>query len=173
MIRHTDSLILVWRIAEIEANHLGSKEIEPEHLFLGLLKVVDVDIGKVLSKLDSKAREPIEEDVHFLRALFDEFLVDTTFMRRRLRKQLPRLPERRGDSKIKLRRSAKSRKLFTHAEAVSKAASGGNVFLIHLMAAILDLHLPEVEGVLDAANVSPGEFGSYISGIAAHGKKVG
>ena len=171
MIRHTDSLIFVWKIAEIEAKHLGSREIEPEHLFLGLLKSVDVDVSKVLSRTNRSSLKQIECDVNLLRALFDEFLVDTTFMRRRLRKRITPQNPGTGTPSKRLRRSPKSRALFSRAEAVSENASDGNVLLVHLMASILELHLPEIEGVLDAANVSPGEFGAYIDGIAKHGRK--
>lgn len=171
MIRHTDSLLFVWRISEIEAKHLGSREIEPEHLFLGLLKSVDVDVSKVLAKINQNSLKQIESDVNLLRALFDEFLVNTTFMRRRLRKRIPPQTSSTGTTSKKLRRSPESRALFSRAEGLSENASNGNVLLVHLMASILELRLPEIEGVLDAANVCPGEFGAYIDGIAKHGRK--
>ena len=44
MVRHADSLLLVWKLAELEAQHLNHTEIHPEHFFLGLLKIVDIDV---------------------------------------------------------------------------------------------------------------------------------
>ena len=47
---YSNSLILVWRIAEIEARHLKSSAIEPAHVLLGLCKVVDLDLSELVSK---------------------------------------------------------------------------------------------------------------------------
>ena len=41
---HSNSLILVWRVAEFEARHSKASTIEPTHLMLGLCKVVDLDL---------------------------------------------------------------------------------------------------------------------------------
>src|SRR5438477_6222983 len=41
--RHSNSLILVWRVAEFETRHLNAPKIEPTRLLLGLCKVVDLD----------------------------------------------------------------------------------------------------------------------------------
>ena len=41
---HSNSLILVWRVAEYEARNLKASMIEPSHLLLGLCKIVDVDL---------------------------------------------------------------------------------------------------------------------------------
>ena len=45
-----DSLFLVWRLAELEAINLNSERIDPPHFFLGLLKVVDIDLWRLLLK---------------------------------------------------------------------------------------------------------------------------
>jgi hypothetical protein len=47
---HSDSLILVWRVAEFEARHSKASTIEPTHLLLGLPalpRLVPVVIGKL------------------------------------------------------------------------------------------------------------------------------
>src|SRR5258705_2661028 len=86
MIRHADSLVLVWKVAEMEAQHLGSPLIEPVHYFLGLLKVVDVDLDQVnsLRERGAVAVEEITQDIGDLRLAFDRADVETTPLRRRL-----------------------------------------------------------------------------------------
>ena len=37
------SLLVVWRLAELEAKHLGATQLEPAHFLIGLAKAVDVD----------------------------------------------------------------------------------------------------------------------------------
>jgi hypothetical protein len=75
MVRHIDSLILVWHIAEIEARNLGSRHIDPPHLFLGLLKIVDLDLEKALAKSSTYDAAAISAEVEALRVsggVFDD-----------------------------------------------------------------------------------------------------
>jgi len=49
--KHSPSLILVWRVAEFEARHAKASTIEPNHLLLGLCKVVDLDLPEFVTKI--------------------------------------------------------------------------------------------------------------------------
>src|ERR1700747_2049483 len=89
---HSQSLISIWRIAEIEARHLNAPEIEPTHLLLGLCKVVDVDLPSIVSK-DAPDRDEILEEllreVRRLRTVFRVAGVNAKALRRRLRRASP------------------------------------------------------------------------------------
>ena len=44
---HNPALLLLWKVAAIEASHLDSEYIEPIHFILAALKTVDIDINEV------------------------------------------------------------------------------------------------------------------------------
>ena len=93
MVRHADSLLLVWKLAELEAQHLDHTEIQPEHFLLGLLKIVDIDVIKLVEVWQEEGRESVEQissDISAVRSVFGDSSVDTTILRRRLRRRLGR-----------------------------------------------------------------------------------
>src|SRR5260221_6710788 len=72
--RHSDSLILVWQLAELEARHLNSPTIEPTHLLLGILRSVDVDLLALFANHSPNRDEILEEalrEVRRLRTVFE------------------------------------------------------------------------------------------------------
>lgn len=74
---HTDSLLLVWRLAEIEAINMKSEWIETVHFVLGLLKSADIDIRSLLAKgghSDQDTIDEIERGIGLVRECFDEFV---------------------------------------------------------------------------------------------------
>jgi ATP-dependent Clp protease ATP-binding subunit ClpC len=160
VVRHIDSLVLVWRIAELEAIHLGSKQIEPPHLFIGLLKVVDLDIEKVMAGAAAVHVEGINREVQSLRDCFGEFVLDATRLRRRLRRYLGKETSR-NESKVKnIRRSSRSREVFSAAESLADK-SEGIVHPLHLLAALLQHQDSMIEGVLEEVGCFPTELRRY------------
>jgi len=159
MVRHIDSLILAWQIAEIEARHVGSHHIEPAHLFLGLLKIVDLDLAKVLTKSSSYDTTAISGEIATLRSAFGEYDLDTTLIRRRFRRYL-----KKGDPlerSVHLHRSQKARAVFAQAERLAEPA-GGNVHPLHLAVALLKGQDPSIESVLEEAGCFPTELRRYL-----------
>jgi len=133
MIRHSDSLVLAWKIAELEARNLGSREIEPAHFFLGLLKEVDLSVGFVADYFKNGRQDSVEQltkDVSELKSAFAAGNIESTPIRRQLRSALH---SGHDSTKGRLRRSCESRKVFLSAEALSKSV----VRPIHLLAALL------------------------------------
>ena len=63
MIRHSKSLILVWQLAELEALNLKQDTIKPAHFLLGILKVVDIDLFKILEKQVEEVADEIRYDI--------------------------------------------------------------------------------------------------------------
>jgi ATP-dependent Clp protease ATP-binding subunit ClpC len=159
MVRHIDSLVLVWRIAEIEARHLGSRQIEPSHLFLGLLKIVDLNLEKALVQATSIDTAAVNTEVEFLRRSFGEYDLDTTRIRRRFRRYL-----KKGEPiepNVHLRRSPKARETFARAEALAEPL-GGNVHPLHLAVALLQQQDASSESILEEAGCFPTELRRYF-----------
>jgi hypothetical protein len=141
--RHADSLVLVWKLAEIEAQHLGSPLIEPAHYFLGLLKVVDIDLDRVLDLRGlGGSADQIRRDVTDLRLAFDRANVETTLVRRQLRNRLRKGPDQNNGH---LRRSTQSRIAFKISEAFAKS---GMLKPIGLLSILIEFSIPCIDEVL-------------------------
>lgn len=80
------ALFLVLKLATFEAKHAQSKTITKDHLFLGLLKLVDVDLKDYLSELSKPEKTATNVEVENLRKSL--CILDTTYTRRSLRKLL-------------------------------------------------------------------------------------
>ena len=163
MVKHIDSLVLVWRIADLEAIHLGSKQIEPPHLFLGLLKVVDLNIDKALAGTTVLHVDEVKREVQSLQDCFDEFVLDTTRLRRRLRRYLCKDKPSVPSNAKSIRRSSRSREVFASAEKLADK-SEGIVHPLHLLAALLQHQDPTIEGILEEAECFPTELRRYAIG---------
>ena len=80
------ALFLVIKLASFEARHGQAKTITKDHLFLGLLKIVDADLDDYLTQLSKPEHHATREEVEELRKAL--CLLDTTFTRRSLRRLL-------------------------------------------------------------------------------------
>lgn len=147
MIKYSESLILVWKISSIEARNLSARFLEPQHLFLGLLKSVDINLTAISQFLefDTPQLAQIARDLSDVRMVFDRCQIESTPMRRRLRK----IETENIDitlSEKKLRRSNESRAIFKFAEAF---VGDGIVKPIHILSIISESQIPSVLTVLD------------------------
>jgi hypothetical protein len=150
MTRHSDSLILVWKIAEAEARNLGSVEIEPVHLFLGLLKIVDISAGFVAEYFQKGRQESIEAstyDIFVLRATFADAGLESTPLRQELRLRLRNSSEK---SSGRLRRSNEARMVFREAESAALLI----VRPINLLSALLTARIPALEAFLSEVGLN-------------------
>jgi len=138
--RHSNSLVLVWQVAGMEARHLMAAEIEPHHLFLGLCKVVDVEIPDLVSKALPNRNDVLEEclrEIRRLRNVFKVSGIDAKILRRRLRASY-------GKDSLEavetgpLHRSERARKVFSIAERFADPTNFV-VFPIHLLHAVLSV----------------------------------
>jgi len=136
--KHSDSLIIVWRIAEIEAKHLRASAIEPVHLLIGLCKIVDVDLPELISKNNPDRNEVLEEllrETRRVRTIFRVAGMNAKAVRRNLRRAF--LGERFDSlDSTRLRRSSASKDVFADAEHFAQA-SDDPVYPIHLLYAVL------------------------------------
>lgn len=136
--RHSDSLLLIWRLAEFEARQLKSSTIEPTHLLLGLCKSVDLDVPALVSKDSTDRDEVLEEylrEIRRLRTIFRAASLDVRKFRRALRRVT-------GGSRIssseseRLRRSKAAKQVFLDAEHFAAIADCA-VFPVHLFYAVV------------------------------------
>lgn len=138
-VRHSNSLIFIWRLAELEAKLLNSFTIEPTHLLLGLCKSVDIDLPGLFEKRSPDREEVWEEllrEVGRLRSIFETARFDARRFRRALRR-LGIVENRTAPSEFQqLRRSKASKQLFARAERFAEIANC-IVLPVHLLYAVL------------------------------------
>ena len=136
--KHSTSLFLVWRVAEFEARHAKASMIEPNHLLLGLCKVVDLDLPEFVSKDDPDRNETLEEllrEVRRLRTVFRTAGLDAKTFRRKLRRSSPERRFALAESE-RLHRSSAAKEIFSAAEQFAQVGSNV-VYPVHLLYAVL------------------------------------
>ncbi len=152
--RHSNSLVLVWRIAEYEARNQNATTIEPMHLLLGLCKIVDLDLPELVSKNLPDRDEVLEEllrEVRKLRTVFRAAGLDAKMFRRKLRRNSP---ERRFalDDSERLHRSSAAKQVFANAEHFAQPG-GSAVYPVHLLYATLLAKDDHRDTTLDEINL--------------------
>jgi hypothetical protein len=137
-ILHSDSLILMWRLAECEARHLSASSIEPPHLLLALCKSVDLDLPALVQKDLPDRNEVLEEllrEVRRLRTIFRTTNLDVRTFRRALRWKIYTNPNK-GLEHQRLRRSIAAKRVFVDAERLAEITNS-RVFPVQLLDAVL------------------------------------
>jgi hypothetical protein len=155
-VRHSNSLIFIWRVAELEARLLNSFTIEPPHLLLGLCKAVDMDLPGLFEKRSPDREEVLGElvrEVGRLRSIFETTHFDARRFRRALRRAIvqngPAAPESQ-----QLRRSKNSKQLFALAEHFAEV-SNCSVFPVQLLYAILSTKEASLDNLMLQLGVDP------------------
>ncbi len=152
--KHSPSLIFVWRVAEFEARHAKASTIEPTHLLLGLCKVVDLDLPEFVAKDAPDRDEVLEEllrEVRKFRTVFRAAGLDAKTFRRKLRRASPERRFSLGDSE-RLRRSSAAKQIFADAEHFAQLGSGA-VYPVHLLYAVLLVDDEHRDAILAELNV--------------------
>jgi ATP-dependent Clp protease ATP-binding subunit ClpC len=166
-LRHSNALLIVWRLAELEAANQRSAELEPVHFFLGLLKIGELDIEPILSESSTQTNSQIQrevESVQEMAACFSQVGLETTQTRRRLRRSLP-TGSWAGEMGQHIRRSEDSRDLFTKAEALAVKYGSEMVEPLHLLVGIMDAQCSWVTAALERSGITENEL--YEAVIAA------
>jgi hypothetical protein len=155
-VRHSVSLVLIWRLAELEARQLNACTIEAAHLLLGLCKSVDVDLTNLVRK-DSPVRDDVLEEllreVRRLRTIFQTASLDARAFRRALRRKTTGTRLDPSDAK-RLRRSKVTKQIFADAEHFAEIANS-MVFPVHLLYAILLTKDIQRDDLLERYDVAP------------------
>ncbi len=142
----SESLTLIWRLAEMEARQLGAGWIKPVHLLIGLCKSVDLDVLAIVA-VDLPGRDEILEEllreIRRLRNIFHAANLDARAFRHALRSKASAervvIPEAQF-----LHRTEAAKRMF--AEAGQFAEMGGSkIYPAHLLYAVLS----DADGVRD------------------------
>jgi ATP-dependent Clp protease ATP-binding subunit ClpC len=152
--RYAESLILVWRLAELEARFLKSSNISPGHLLLGICKCVDVDVVALLPNpcVDRNDRlEDLLKETRQLRELFGQVGFDAKAFRRTFRPTCMGTRSRVSEA-TRLPRTPESKGAFKCAEKWASISSS-KTLPIHLLHSLLRIensrrdHLMKCQGV--------------------------
>ena len=149
---YAPSTVLAWNIAAIEAKSGHATTIEPAHLLLGICKLCDLDIDRFCPKpiRDSRSqRQEFQKDVQILQQWFENWGLEPTTFRRRLRTRTTR-SERAAVHEGIMHRDAQARGLFTRAEEISalQAIDENIVRPYHLLQALFELSESPWESLL-------------------------
>lgn len=163
-LRHSNALLIAWRLAELEGANLRAAELEPIHFFLGLLKIGELEIEPILAENTTLTNQQILreiESVQQMAASFSEVGVETTQTRRRLRRSLPS-GSWAGEMGQHIRRSEPSRDLFAKAESLAQNYGGTVVEPLHLLACIMDAECSWVTEALERSGVTEDELSEVV-----------
>lgn len=165
--KHSNALLIAWRLAELEAGHLQTSVLEPEHFLLGLLKLPELEVSEILSQRTALNDQEIRSEAKWTERLnrcFRDAGLDTTRARRRLRSRLSP-----GEEEItpqqRFRRSTLMREVFFHAD--SFATDHGSMVLepTHLLAALLETGRLEIQAVLDLQGCSTETLQNSVAAV--------
>jgi ATP-dependent Clp protease ATP-binding subunit ClpC len=155
-LRHSNALLIAWRLAELEAANLRSDELEPIHFFLGLLKVGELEIELILAENSTLTNPQIcreIESVQQMASSFSQVGLETTQTRRRLRRSLPS-GSWAGEIGQHIRRSEHSRELFAKAEELAHKYGSAAVEPLHLLACIMNADCSWVATALERSGIT-------------------
>jgi hypothetical protein len=156
---HSNSLALVWQVAQFEARHLKATALAPTHLLLGLCKIVDLDIPALVSNTAPDRDIVLEEslrEVRKLRSVFRTAQVDPMLLRRTLRKSQPE-PRFQMDESDRLRRTPEAKRVFVDAEHFAEL-NAGVVYPVHLLYACLLAEDDAREAVFASLGIDKNRF---------------
>jgi ATP-dependent Clp protease ATP-binding subunit ClpC len=172
-LKHSNSLLIAWRLAAFEATHQRALDLTPIHFFMGLLKLSEIDIREVLLNWANLGDDELELEVAYTDELVRCFKLaglDTKRTRRSLRKNLVL-----GDNEIlkdhKFRRSQPTRSLFTDADCLAISHSSNTLEPIHLLSAILATKPTEISDVLKAQGCSNDELFKHVQSALKEDRK--
>ena len=143
---------IAWQIAANETAAGKFQFIEKEHVFIGILslgKLLMLDPEKTGLKLQDRQTLQVEYD--FIEDLFREFEIDSTQLRRQVRKKMGEGNYERTEKVV--HRSEACKRVFKRAEEL--AASSKVISCLHLFAAIMEAPQGIINQVVKAAGVEP------------------
>ena len=139
---------LIWKIAIVEAVSSKNNEIFPEHLLCALLKLPELgreSIQKIMSA-EADVIEGILAEREQIRDVFSQLEMDTTTIRRTLRKKVPIGTMEKFNQVIN--RSQASREVFRAADAKAEQRDATMLRCGDLLAVILENPTPAIDAVI-------------------------
>lgn len=142
---YTLCVALTWQIAAEEAAESKQEYIEPEHLLIGLCKLVSFTQPDEIRRLGLPEAEaaPVKAEIDILVGLYQRFAMDPVALRRELRQRKNtgllglKIFDRPREGRI-IHRSASTRQVFTRATELAHEANAPMTTVMHLLAALID-----------------------------------
>jgi hypothetical protein len=88
MMPASHALPLALQLTSLEARHLHAERLQPDHLVLGLLKLVDIDLSGYFAQIPKDEVVATKVEIRALTDAFNAALLEATSVRRRLRYRL-------------------------------------------------------------------------------------
>lgn len=154
---HSNSLLLVWQVADLEAKRLQAAFLEPAHLLLGLCKCVDIDVLATIPSSVPQREALVEEllrEFRRLRECFATAQFDATRFRRHYRTVLPEGSAGLNVVSGNLHRADSAKDIFNRAEEVARL-SGTLVYPIHLLFSLMAERDDARDEAMRVAGVDP------------------
>jgi ATP-dependent Clp protease ATP-binding subunit ClpC len=137
---YSNSLLVTWQVADLEAKQLHAAFLEPAHLLLGVCKCVDIDVAVAASIGDAPGRDAVLEELlrefRRLSEVFKSAGFGAMRFRRHYRTVLPEGSAGLNPAAGRLHRNDAAKDIFAEAERIA-GCSGGVVFPIHLLYSLL------------------------------------
>ena len=147
MSKYSDGTNLVWKIAAIEAQNLNHQEIDPLDLMLGLLKIVDVDLEKIIQSPKPIELLEIKDEVTEIEQIFVNSGLVPAKIRRRLRRESFNQAHNVVYKNGIIHRSKLSKRIFSNAEG-HLSSEETIIRPFHLLIALLEKHDADLDRAL-------------------------
>lgn len=149
---------IAFSLAAGEAQALGRKDIDSEHLFLGLCKLEDIlHLERTaIADIDETQWQQALQDVNEFRNSFLMLAFDPKKARRRLRKILHESEP--GKEKFSGHRTQRCRDVFSIAENLCRETSSGDILPKHLWASILGQHSQPLDRLFSELSVEKSDL---------------
>ena len=130
---------IAWQLAGIEViSVLRQKQIEKEHIFLGLTKLLDIPLDELVSKMriPQAAIVSLKDEIEKTNHIFDDVGIDVTLLRRQFRAHLG--VGTVGPKTQSVHRSHECKRIFSNAESLRQRYDHKEVTLKHLLFALVN-----------------------------------
>lgn len=144
-----------WQIAANETAAGKFQFIEKEHVLIGILSLEKLlMLSPEKAGLKSQDRQVLQLEYDFIADLLREFEIDSTQLRRQLRKKMGKGNYKRTEKVI--HRSQTCKEVFKCSEEL--AASSSQISCLHLFAAIMDAPQGVIKQVMKSMGTEPADF---------------
>jgi ATP-dependent Clp protease ATP-binding subunit ClpC len=169
----TPAVFISWQLGGLEArNILRPDKIEKEHIFLGILKLLDLTQDELVAKMGVPADvAPVAlGEAREVKPLFEKAGADVSNLRWLFRSSLDQGPQAvRGDV---LHRSDACRKMFEEADRLRSSYGHPNVSLAHVLSVLIGEEKSRVGDFLAGQNVNVQVLRDRLQEILGRSQRV-
>ncbi len=144
---------IAWQIAAGEAAMLKHQYIEKEHILIGICSIEkEFRRGATKAKLNPPGWQSLEAEYHALEAVLHGLKIDSTLLRRQVRKRLGQGNYERNENEKVVHRSVMCKNIFNRADEL---VTSDETLCFHLLAAIMEEPGNIIGSLIDEAGVKP------------------